>query len=87
MSTNKKMPKIALDNVTRLSLLQRVKHRTTAQHYQKLKGKEYSFMEQMKDHLNTKNMLTEKQLDWLLSILERTEKEIAAEKSGKKLRQ
>ena len=72
-----------LDAATRLSLLQRVRHRMTEKYYRLLTPKELHFMEDIKYKLNAKSLTTKlstKQFEWLLSILERTEKEISGKK-------
>jgi len=67
-----------LDESTRRSLLQRIRHRTTEKYYRLLTARELEFFEQMEYHLSGKLVytLSTKQFDWLISILERTEKEI-----------
>jgi len=68
-----------LDEATRLSLLQRVRHRTTDKEYRKFTPVDLDFIESMKYKLSSTSLssvkLSTKQFEWLLSILERKEKE------------
>jgi len=55
----------------------------TEKYYRLLTPKELHFMEDIKYKLNAKSLTTKlstKQFEWLLSILERTEKEISGKK-------
>lgn len=65
--------KRALDSTTQTGLRQRIRHRLRARDTI-LRPKERAFLESVDDLLTQGNILSDKQIGWLLDILDRTEK-------------
>lgn len=65
--------KRALDSTTQTGLRQRIRHRLRARDSM-VTPKERAFIESIDDLLTQGNILSDKQIGWLLDILDRTEK-------------
>lgn len=65
--------KRALDSTTQTGLRQRIRHRLRARDTM-VTPKERAFLESLDDVLTQGNILSDRQIAWLLAILDRTEK-------------